>query len=78
MIWRPTARLRVIRPALSLVGSGKQLKRCLAQDHDVYKRRLDKDGKVIPDTVTKHEVCMHTELFACGYAMPFVKSGSSS
>lgn len=27
------------------------------QDHDVYKRRLDKDGKVIPDSVEKHEVC---------------------
>jgi len=26
------------------------------QDHDVYKRRLDKDGKVIPDSVEKHEV----------------------
>ncbi|KAK9834138.1 hypothetical protein WJX81_001409 [Elliptochloris bilobata] len=25
-------------------------------DHDVYKRRLDKDGKIIPDSVTKHEV----------------------
>lgn len=27
-----------------------------AQDHDVYKRRLDSKGLVIPDTIEKHQV----------------------
>ena len=54
VIWRPATVIWLMWLLELVVWPCKGA--AFAQDHDVYKRRLDKDGKVIPDTVTKHEV----------------------